>query len=202
MKATTLTTLPLFLVTAFGLTCSSSAWAKSTGDKIKDAVEEASHSIQKGIDELGDDFEAIQNYLNDYSWKGLIQDKATSDHVTLKHLELNNNARVVVVKPEERIDATVQLNLHKNEVSMTSLYRIVIGIKDIGPQTTIGNEFGFLAGKSLESFTMYAPAKKGIYEIRFRAVDSLSQDKAMKAWHDEEGNEPDARTTIGLIVVK
>ena len=190
------------MVAIFGISHPETGWANSAKDKIKDWVEEGSDILKKGIDELGEDFNAIQDYLDHYHWKGILEDKATSGPATLKHLELNDHSRVVIVKPGEKIDAEVKCILDAKQCSSLGFYRIVVGIKGEGPQALIGNEAGLLAGKSREQFTLNAPDKAGMYQIRFRTVDTFFQSIALNAWKDDMGNEPDGTTTIGIIIVK
>jgi hypothetical protein len=190
------------LVSVLGVTMPQTGWAKSAGDTVKGWIEDSATALQKGVDKLGNDFEAIQDHLEHYSWKGIIEDTATSGPVTLKHLELNDHSRAVVVKPGERIEAEVKCNLDPDQCSIFGLYRIVVGIKGEGPQAVIGNEAGLVAGKTREQFVLIAPSKPGMYQIRFRPVDAVFKSTALNAWKDSEGNEPDAKTTIGVIIVK
>lgn len=190
------------LVMLLGLAPSSSGWAGSIGDKVKGWIEEGSEAIQKGVDELGDDFASIQDYLDQYHWKGIIQDTAGSGSATLKQLKLNEHSRVIIVKPGEKIEAKAKCNVDADTSSAFSLYRIVVGLKGVGPQAVIGNELGFYAGKTREKFTLVAPEEPGMYQIRFRLVEAFSKTTALNAWTDAEGNEPDGLTTIGIIFVK
>jgi len=190
------------LVALFGVTNLQARESHSIDDKVKDWINDGSEALQKGVDQLGDDCRAIQDYLNNYHWKGLIQDKAASGPATLKYLELNQHSRAVIVKPGEKIEAEVKCDYDTEKCSVFGIYRIVVGIKGEGPQTVIGNESGLIAGKTIEKFTLIAPEKKGIYQVRFRSVDALFKTTALNAWEDENGNEPDGTTTIGIIVVK
>lgn len=185
-----------------GITYVNTGWTKSIENKIKEWNEEGLEALKKGIDKLGNDLNAIQDYLNDYAWKGLIQDKATAGPVTLKHLELNDYSRAVVVKRGEKIEAEVKCYIDPEQCSLFSLYRIVVGLKGEGPQATIGNEMGLVAGKSREKFTLKAPERPGVYQIRFRPVTTCFKSRAFEGWKDDEGNEPGAKTTIGIIIVK
>lgn len=175
-------------------------WADS--DKVKDWIDSGADALKKGVDELGNDAEAIQDYLDNYHWKGIVEDKATSGPATLKELELNGDSRAIVVKPGERIEAKVRCKLDSKQCALSSVYRIVVGIQGEGPQAVIGNELGLVAGKSKEKFTLIAPQKAGIYQIRFRTVEAYLESSALSAWKDSDGNEPDGTTTIGILVVK
>jgi len=185
-----------------GIAYTNTGWTRSVESRVKEWSDEAVEALKKAVDKLGDDCQAIQEHLNNYSWKGIIEDKAISGPVTLKHLELNDYSRAIVVKPGEKIEAEVKCNIDSEQCSLWGLYRIVIGIKGEGPQTTIGNELGVIAGKSREKFTLIAPDKAGIYQVRFRPINACFKSKAFEGWKDDEGNEPDAKTTIGIIIVK
>lgn len=200
MKKITLITAAT--VALLGITSMNTAWTKSVEDKVKDWVDDCSKSLKKGVEELGEDFDAIQDYLNNYSWKGIIQEKASSGPATLSHLELNEHSKAIVVKPGETIDAEVKCDLDSKQCSALGVYRIVVGIPGEGPQAVIGNESGLFAGKTREKFTLTAPEKKGFYQIRFRPVDALFQSTALDGWVDDHNHEPSAKTTIGIIVVK
>jgi hypothetical protein len=202
MKTTKIRSLTFFLIALVGVAHFDAVLAKSVGEKTKHFIDEASESLKKGVDKLGDDMNSIQSYLDNYHWKGLIQDEATSGVATLKHLELKNHAKAIVVKPGERVEGIVQCNLDREQCSNLKVYRVVLGLQGKGAQTTIGNELGVVAGESLESFALVAPSEAGIYQIRFRTVEGLFEKTALDGWLDGEGNEPDGTTTIGLIVVR
>lgn len=57
-------------------------------------------------------------------------------------------------------------------------------------------------GKTKEEFTLVAPERTGTYQIRLRPAKIIFNSPAFDAWQDADGNEPDATTTIGLIIVK
>jgi hypothetical protein len=189
--------LVLFSVVAFN-----TGSAKPVDEKVKQFIDSSSEKLKGAVDKIGDNLVDIQNYLDNYDGKGLIQDEASSGAASLKHLQLNGHSRAVVVRPGERVEGVVQCNLDRNKCSALGLYRVVIGISGKGGQTTIGNDLGIAVGESLEKFSLIAPQEAGIYQIRFRVVDKLFEGDALKAWVDKKGNEPDGSTTIGLIIVK
>lgn len=191
---------PLFVILccAVGI----QAHAEDINEKTKDFIEESSDTLKKGVDELSDNFEKIQDYLDNYSWKGLIQDEASSGAETLSQLKLNNRGKVVVVRPGEAVQGEVVCSLNSEKAHNLNVYRVVIGLYGEGPQTTIGTALGVYGGSSKEEFSLTAPMKPGIYQIRFRTADNILESKALDAWIDKKGNEPDASTTIGIIYVK
>jgi DNA-binding ferritin-like protein (Dps family) len=178
------------------------AFAKNTGDKIKDTIDNISESLKKEIDQLGNDFKASQDYLDNYKWKGMIQGKATSGPITLSNLRLNEHHRATAVLPGSLIGTDVSCFIDPDKASALTFYRVVIGFKGVGPQTTLCNCLGASCGTKFEEFQLEAPTKPGVYEIRFRTVEKLLEHDALNAWKDENGEEPDASTTIGVIVVK
>lgn len=201
-KLKTISVATTCLVLLAGIASPNIGQAKSTESKAKDRIDEAAEALKKGVDELGNDFDKIQHYLNNYHWKGLIQDKATSGPITLKHLELNDHSKSIIAHPGEKIEAEVKCIFNADHTSVFDLYRVVIGLKGEGPQAIIGSQSGISSGKSREKFTLLAPYTPGVYEIRFRPVDALLKSTAMDGWRDEKGQEPDATTTIGVIIVK
>lgn len=176
--------------------------AKPVDEKVKHFIDSASDTLKDAVDKIGDDFAAIQNYLDNYDGKGIVQGEAASGAATLKHLQLNGHSKAVVVKPGERVHGIVLCDLDGSQCSTFGFYRVVLGVSGRGGQTTIGNELGIAAGESLEKFDLIAPTEPGIYQIRFRLVESFLEGNALTAWVDENGNEPDGTTTIGLIIVK
>lgn len=194
-----LKTLAFLSLMAFSVNVAS---AKDVEDKIKDAIDDVSEFFKDAVDKMGDDFDAAQEYLDHYDWKGVIQGEAKSGAITLSDLRLNNHHRVIVVHPGEKIKAHVACTLDPKESSAFELYRVIIGFKGRGAQTTICNSLGMASGTSIEKFKLHAPKEPGVYEIRFRTVHKLLEGWALDKWTNKEGKEPDASTTIGIVVVK
>jgi hypothetical protein len=177
-------------------------FASSAGSKAEDAIDKVAHAIKHAISKLEDNVEVVQDYFDNYKWKGVIEDTVTFDKVTLENFELNGHSKAIIVKPGERIEGRVHCILDRKQCSLTHFYRVVLGIKGEGAQTTIGNEFGLVAGESKEKFTLIAPENPDLYQVRFKVVDSLFKGNALDAWKDDKGNEPDSRTTVAFILVK
>jgi len=194
---------PVIMALICGMFTTNTGWAEySVGDRVKDWIEKGSDSLKSGIDKLGDNFEAIQDYLNNYHWKGIVEDKATSGPATLENLQMNGRGHAIVVHPGERIKAKVDCHLDREKCSSLGYYQIVMGLNGDGPQTTIGNELGLVAGDTTEKFKLVAPDQPGIYQVQFRTVDAIRTSTALNAWKDDHGNEPGSKTTIGIVVVK
>ncbi len=184
----------LFLVMALSLT--TLLGAKSVEYKIKDAIDSAAEALKHGVENIGDDLEAAQAYLDNYPWRGILEDETRVGAVTLKHLQLKGRSRVVAARPGERIEGSVVGMYDKNQCSPWSYYRVVLGIYDKGPQTTICESWGGFASESLEHFTLIAPAEKGLYRVSFQPVEAWTEASALEQW-----NQTDKTATLGLILV-
>lgn len=202
MKNTNIKSLGVVLTLLFSVAGFNTGWTKNVEDKTKDAIDQVANFLKKGVDQLGEDLSAVQKYLDNYHWKGLVQDTASSNGVTLKYLNLNGHSKAVVVRPGERIEGNVLCNIDSSQCSSLQFYRVVLGLKGVGAQTTIGNELGLVAGESQEKFVLIAPKEPGLYQVRFKLVESLLEENALKSWVDGNGHEPDGTTTIGVILVK
>ncbi len=198
LKTLSLATASLILL---GLAQPNNGWSDSIGDKVKEYIDNATEALKNGIDKLEGNFAAIQDYLDHYPWKGIIQTEATSGPVTVGHLKLNGHSKAIVAAPGQTIAAEVKCAFDPDKSTFFGHYEIVIGLKGLGPQVVIGSE-GLADGKTKEEFTLVAPETRGIYEIRFRPAKIIFKLPAFSEWLDSEGHEPDAKTTIGLIVVK
>ena len=190
------------ILTALSIANFNTGWTESIGSEVKDAIDHAAKTLKEEVDKLGENKDALQDYLSHYDWKGMIQDHASSGPATLKHLKMNGHSKIVVVGPGEKIEGGVVCVLDRDACSPLSFYRVVLGIKGEEAQTTIGNELGIVAGESLETFSLHAPKNPGLYQVRFRLVEGFRKGKALESWIDEEGKEPDASTTIGVIFVR
>lgn len=191
----------VFLVTALSVVSSNVAWA-TTAD-IKEKINEAADALKGGVDKCGDKIEDIQQYLQSHDFKGVIKDHVSSGPATVSAVTLNGHKRAIVVKPGERIEGKLKYKLDKDRCKDIQYHRILLGLKDVGPQTTVGIGIGFLADKeNEETFTLIAPEKPGVYQIRFRSVENYTETEALKHWKDEHGNEPSVKKTVGIVVVK
>lgn len=195
MKNKNFRSLAILLTALICLVNFNAGWAKPIDEKIKGAIDDCADSLKKGIDHLGDNLAEVQNYLDQYHWKGVIQDEASSKGVTLKDLQLNSHAKAAVVRPGEWIKGDVTYHLDHDKRSSLNSYRVVLGI--YGPRSANGNwhEFDLARDKDSERFNVMAPQEPGIYQICFRVRENLSDVK-------EKGEKPDPKTTIGVIVVK
>jgi len=201
-KETKFLSIVALLLMVLCFTKANQAEAKKVDDKIKDSIEDVSSFLKNEVDKLGNNLSKVQDFLENYHWKGVIQDTATSGAETLSNLKLNGRSKVIVAAPNAPITGEVDCFLDPKEASLFTVYRVVLGIQGEGPQTTIGTATGFSSGVKHEVFALRAPRNPGFYQIRFRTAENYFEDSAMDAWFDEKGNEPDGTATIGIIYVK
>lgn len=171
-------------------------------DKVADSLETVVSSLEKDLTGVGNNPYAIQNLLHGYDWNKWIPNQASSGPATLSNLKLGGGKNVIVVSPGQRIDGEVQCALNKQACSPLSLYRVVLGIKNRGGQTTIFNHFGIKAGKEVDRFTLVAPRQKGIYQLAFRVATTAREATAIEAWDKESDANLGHPAPIGLIIVQ
>lgn len=181
--------------------------AKDTAGAAKEAASEASDKMKAAYENFkkytADNYDKFRERVQNYNWKGIFQEKATVGPTTIKDITLNGHHRAVVVKPGERINVEMIAQLDKSQVKDFQYHRVLVGFKGVGPQKAIGQGIGYLAGtESKEEFALIAPSETGFYEIRFRPVEGYREGEAKKHWLDSNQNEPDASSTIGVVLVK
>lgn len=202
MKNTKFKTHAALLATLIASASPVTGWTKTFESCPKTFLEQIPDRFKDDINNLDEDKASIQDYLDKYDWSGLVNNEATYGAVTLSNLQLNGRNKAVVVEPGKKIVGIVHCSLDRDKVSSMHLYRVVIGIRGKGAQTTIGNELGMAATDTAEKFTLVAPAEPGIYQVCFRLVESGTEEAALTTWIDRKGAEPDSSTAIGVILVK
>lgn len=174
-----------------------------TVDKVAGSLQDLTKSLEDEVLKADPKHISVQEILKKYEWNRYIHDSATYGPATLSHLHLGKAKKpVAVVHPGQAIDGDVVCALNSKDCSPLGLYRIVLGLKNQGGQTTIFNHFGLRAGKETDHFTLLAPQQKGVYEVAFRVVESAREGTALKTWDELNQNGYDHPTTIGLLIVK
>lgn len=172
----------------------------SSVDQIAGSLQEVTHSLEEELKHAGNNKFTIHETVKKYNWNKWIADRASYGPATLSGLKLGGAKKAVVLaKPGEQIEGEVECAFNRQQCSPLSLYRVVLGIKNKGGQTTVFNHFGIRAGKETDHFTLTAPREKGIYQVGFRVVEAAREGTAIKSWDDE--NEREEPAVIGLIIV-
>lgn len=193
----------ILTVALLTLGSSNLAWAKSkekkqVEEKIKGGIDTAADTLKKGVEKTGDKIEDIQTYF-----RKKFHEQTSSGPATVTDVKFNGHSLAAVVKPGERIEGKLKCSLNKDKIKDLKYHRLILGFKGEGAQTSIGSGVGYFADKeSKENFVLIAPSTPGLYKVRFRPVESYTEEEALKKWKDNNGQEPGKETTIGLIYVK
>lgn len=196
-KSFIILTVALLTLGSSNLAWAKSAEKKNTEEKIKSGIDTAADTLKRGVEKTGDKIEDIQNYF-----RKKFHEKTVSGMVTVTDVKFNGHNLAAVVKPGERIEGELKCTLSNDKTVDLKYHRLILGFKGEGAQTTIGTGWGHFADKQhKESFVLIAPTKPGLYKVRFRPVESLTEHEALKKWRDN-CQEPGKEATIGLIYVK
>lgn len=195
----TLVKISFLTLTCIGCINFNAALAQSAEEKAHEIIEDAADKLKKAVTAIGEDFASIQNYLDRYEWKAILEDETNVGPLTIKQIRFNDHSRGVIVKPGERINISMECILDPSKCAALDSYRIVMGIKDKGPQASFQKFFG---GETQEHVALIAPSEPGLYQIRFRLTEAVLETTAFDQWLDKEGKGPGAACTIGFIIVQ
>lgn len=199
MKNIAISKTVLILASICAVCFPSLVFAKKFQDKTKGAIENASKYLQDKVDATAEGMAKAQEYFDHYPWKGIIQERVSCGAITLSDLKMNGDHRVAVLYPGQWIEGRIRCALDPNKCSTFAGYQIMLGFPGIGPQTSFSKRF---AGETDETFNLMAPEDPGVYELRFRVVEQMTEFGLFEHWRDERGAEPGASTTIGVVIVK
>ncbi len=124
--------------------------------------------------------------------------------LAVANLKLNYQGNVIVARSGEKIFSTLNFSCETPFVTPNSLYQIVVGYDEIGPQKCILNELGYqIEGKEgILSFFCEAPSTPGIYEVQCHMSSASSSVEALQKWWDQPMGDHNEKVTIGRIIVK
>lgn len=141
----------------------------------------------------------INKWIKSTPWIGLVAKEVKYGSITLKDLDLDKSGRLVMAEPGEVIEAEVKYKVDSDQMDSLSLHHVIVGIKGEDDAACITHSFGLWDKKGKSSFTLKAPEKKGVYEVRFGYTEAVFCDEAVKAWKDDT---PSAEATVGIIIVE
>jgi hypothetical protein len=146
-----------------------------------------------------------KKYLNSYyqecPWLGLIANEISYGPIKISDVNIHHGDKLAVVAPEETLHGTLKYRIQSKDLESLHLYHLVIGIKGEGAQDCITHSLGVWGSKGKGTFTLVAPKKPGIYEVRFLLTDGLTCENARNSWNSD-GEEPSNAATIGVIIVE
>jgi hypothetical protein len=170
-------------------------------DEIAASLREATHSLEYEIRHLGNNNPAIRETINRYNWNQLIPDHASYGPAVVSNLKLGGLKKAAVVKPGQLVEGEIVCSLNSKQCSPLSLYRVVLGIKNQGGQTTVFNHFGLRAGRETDRFSLVAPKERGVYEVGFLVVEAAREGTALQAWDELEKSGLRPPVPIGVLIV-
>jgi hypothetical protein len=141
----------------------------------------------------------IQEWIHTCPYIGLVAKEISYGPITLKDLDLDHNGRVVIAKPNEELNGTIKYKVDSGDLDTLKVHHIIVGIKDQDAQTCIAHAFGIADKEGKTHFTLIAPAKKGVYEIRFDYQTALTCGEAAKCWREDP---PSSKAAVGIIIVE
>lgn len=169
-------------------------------DQLATSFQQATSHLEQQIKQLGSNKNKIEELVQKYNWNQWIPDKVSYGPATLSNLTLGGYRKAIIVKPGQKIEGEVECALNRKDCSLLSIYRVVLGIKNKGGQTTVFNHFGLRAGKETDHFVLTAPQQKGIYQVGFRVVEAAREGTAIEAFETDDSAMPEP-AAIGVIIV-
>ena len=124
--------------------------------------------------------------------------------VSIANFNLNRQGNTIVARKNEKIFSTLNFSCDVPFGDPDSLYQIVIGYENVGPQKCIFNELGYrFEGKEgILSFFCEAPDSPGVYDVQCKVFSAGSSVEALQSWWDQKVGDFNSKTTIGRIIVK
>jgi len=142
----------------------------------------------------------VTKYYEAFPWLGLVSNEVKYGPVTVSNVELHDGDKLVVAAPGQELKGS----LHYKFDSDNKLFHhshLVVGIKGIGSQECVADTFNLWDSSGKSSFTLIAPVKPGVYEVRFMYTENTSCQEALELW-DPLVMETSMHATIGVIVVE
>lgn len=140
-------------------------------------------------------------YLQECPWIGLVADQITLGPIKISHVSIHDGDKIAFVSPGEILTGKLKYEVNSKDLDSLHLYHLTVGIKDQGAQDCVTHNLGVWSSKGRGHFTLKAPEKRGIYEVRFLFTEGLTCARAYDAW-DSSHEKPSAAATIGIIIVE
>jgi hypothetical protein len=142
----------------------------------------------------------VSDYFQEFPWIGLISNEITYGPIEISDVLLNNQQKLLFVKPNEIIKGTLTYKIDASKLDSMHLYHLVVGITNVGAQDCITHTFGIWNSSGHSHFTLTAPSKPGVYQVRFSYFEGLSCQAARRAWNSKNGD-PSSKATLAAIIV-
>jgi hypothetical protein len=143
----------------------------------------------------------LNDYFQEFPWIGLVADKLNYGPITIRDVNIHDGDKLALVAPGEKLNGTLKYKINSKHLEALHRYHLVIGIKEEGAQDCVTHNLGLWSSKGTGKFTLKAPKKAGVYQVRILFTEGLTCEGAREAWNTEKG-QPSAAATIGVIIVE
>ena len=143
----------------------------------------------------------ISEYLQECPWLGLVTNEITYGPITVSNVNIHDGQKLAFAVPGETLKGALNYKVDSEYLDSLHLYHLVIGIKGEGAQDCITHNLGLWNSRGHGHFTLKAPEKPGLYEVRFFFTEALTCSGARDTWNSGD-DKPSAAATIGIIVVE
>ena len=145
--------------------------------------------------------EPLNSYFKEFPWMGLIANKISYGPITLSDVDLQDGHRLAVVGPGETVHGSLHYSVRAEDLDLLHRYHLVVGLKGQGAQDCVTHNYGLWNSRGEGTFTIKAPKKPGVYEVRFILSEGITCEKARDEWN--LGHEtPTSSATIGVLIVE
>lgn len=141
----------------------------------------------------------ISEWITSCPYIGLVAKEVAYGPITLKNFNLEKKGRIVIAKPGETLDGTVRYEIDSDKLEDWNLHHIIVGIAGEDAQSCITHTVGVWDSKGKAKFNLVAPAKKGVYEVRFDYQNAILCSDAINAWKKDS---PSSSATVGIVIVE
>ena len=143
----------------------------------------------------------ISNYFCKHPWLGLLSNEIHYGPITISEVNIHDGDKLAIAAPGEALRGSLRYKIDSKDLKMFHPYHLVVGIKGIGAQDCVTHTFGIADSSGKGSFTLTAPMKPGVYEVRFFYSEAPLCEQVRELW-DSENLEPSSKATIGIIIVE
>ncbi|MCB1118589.1 MAG: hypothetical protein KDK65_01375 [Chlamydiia bacterium] len=152
----------------------------------------------------------IQDYVNEIPGIGLIANEVNFEGINLKNLTFQKTKESGVGKVGDKYVITYPGMVHKVSVnyeldpevlSNFDFHHFMYGLDTTGAQGCLLHSLGLTKRKGQTVFSIQAPEKPGIYQLRFCHTTGYGVFEQVKDDWWKKGSET-AKTIMGIIVVK
>ena len=151
--------------------------------------------------DVSPDKKSWSEYLEECPWIGLVADQITLGPIKISKVSIHDGDKLVFASPEETLNGKLKYEVDAKDLDSLHLYHLTVGIKNQGAQDCVTHNFGVWDSKGRGRFTLKAPEKPGIYEVRFLFTEGLTCARARDAWNSKD-EKPSSAATIGIIIVE